>query len=59
MAFQELADTEPNDEYTPLLKDKEHAHPTPLPRGQMISLLLLMISEPLMSLSIMPYINEV
>jgi len=46
-----------NDEHTPLLQ--QHRKPTPLPRAQTFSLLLLMIAEPLMSLSIMPYVNEV
>jgi hypothetical protein len=46
-----------NDERTPLLPEREY--PTPLPTGQMFSLLLLMIAEPVMSVSIMPYITEV
>ncbi|KAI9507533.1 MFS general substrate transporter [Russula earlei] len=48
--------TKPNDERAPLLR--ERVHPTPLPKSQIIPLLLLMITEPVMSLSIMPYINE-
>ncbi len=48
---------EQNDEHTPLLR--ERSHPTPLPTGQLFALLLLMIVEPVMGLSIMPYINEV
>ncbi len=48
---------EQNDERTPLLRKR--AHPTPLLTGQTFSLLLLMIAEPVMGLSIMPYINEV
>ena len=46
-----------NDERTPLLL--KLAHPTPLPTGQLFALSLLMIAEPLIGLSIVPYINEV
>jgi len=35
------------------------APPNPLPKGQMFALLLLMTAEPVMGLSILPYINEV
>jgi len=46
-----------NDERTPLLR--KHAPPTPLPTGQLFALSLLMVAEPLIGLSIVPYINEV
>jgi len=49
--------TEQADETAPLLR--ETAHPNPLPKGQMFASLLLMTAEPLMGLSIMPYITEV
>ena len=55
MSSQELI--EQNDESTPLLR--ETAHPNPLPKGQIFALLLLMTAEPVMSLSIIPYINQV
>jgi hypothetical protein len=51
---------EHGDERTPLLKERKYVTvPTPLPTGQISSLLLLMIAEPVMSMSILPYINEV
>jgi len=53
MAVQELAEN--NNERAPLLPERAS---TPLPRGQLFSLLLLIVAEPLMSSSIMPYINE-
>ena len=46
-------------ERTPLLQLAKGVNPTPLPTGQLFSLLLLMIAEPVAGLSIMPYINEV
>ena len=55
MSSQELI--EQDDESVPLLRGT--AHPNPLPKGQMSALLLLMTAEPLMGLSIMPYITEV
>ena len=55
MSSQKLI--EQNDESAPLLR--ETAHPNPLPKGQMFALLLLMTAEPVMGLSIMPYINQV
>ena len=55
MSSQELI--EQDDERVPLLRGT--AHPTPLPKGQMFALLLLMTAEPLMGWSIMPYITEV
>ena len=48
---------ERNDESAPLLG--ETTQPNQLPKGQMFALLLLMTAEPLMGLSIIPYINEV
>jgi hypothetical protein len=50
---------EQNDEGTPLLRVRETVHPNPLPKGQMFALMLLMTAEPLMGLSILPYITEV
>ena len=55
MSSQELI--EQDEENAPLLGEISHSNP--LPKGQMFALLLLMTAEPLMSLSIMPYINEV
>jgi len=55
MPAQEL--NEQNDERSPLLR--QSGHPTPLPSGQLLALLLVMITEPLMAFSVMPYINEV
>ena len=55
MSSQELI--EQDEESAPLLG--ETTHPNPLPKRQMFALLLLMTAEPLMGLSIMPYINEV
>ena len=49
--------TEQNDERSPLLRQSRH--PTPLPAGQLFALLLLMIAEPVMAFSVLPYINEV
>ena len=46
-----------NDEHTPLLHMPPRA--TPLPTGQLFALSLLMTAEPLIGLSILPYINEV
>jgi hypothetical protein len=56
MRAQGHTDSEHDDERAPLL---ERVHPTPLPKGQMFAMLLLMMAEPTISLSIMPYINEV
>jgi hypothetical protein len=49
------------EEETPLLRDETppRKKETPLPITQILVLLLLQISEPLMSFSIRPYINEV
>ena len=55
MSSQELI--EQDEESAPLLGETTHPHP--LPKRQMFALLLLMTAEPLMGLSIMPYINEV
>ena len=55
MPAQEV--TQQNDERTPLLL--KPPLPTPLPTGQLFALSLLMIAEPLIGLSIVPYINEV
>ena len=51
--------TEQNDahEHTPLLRG--HVTPTPLPARQMFGLLALLLAEPVMCMSILPYINEV
>jgi hypothetical protein len=58
-----MADTEltgQNGENIPLLqRGVDPTGPTPLPRGQMFGLLSLLLAEPVMCLSIMPYINEV
>ena len=48
---------EQDNERTPLLPARRY--PTPLPTGQMSALMFLMIAEPMMSVCIMPYINEV
>jgi len=55
------ATIEQNDEseHIPLLPQAKGVHPTPLPKRQLFALMLLMIVEPVTSLSIMPYINEV
>jgi hypothetical protein len=45
------------DERTPLIRSRVEL--TPLPTRQLFILTLLMITQPLMSLSILPYINEV
>ena len=55
MPSQEL--TEQDDERSPLIRQSRH--PTPLPAGQLFALLLLMIAEPVMAFSVLPYINEV
>ena len=55
MLAQEL--TEQNDERSPLLR--RSGYRTPLPAGPLFALLFLMIAEPVMALSVMPYINEV
>jgi hypothetical protein len=48
------------EEETPLLRDENPLRKeTPLPITQILVLLLLQVSEPLMSFSIRPYINEV
>ena len=48
------------EEETPLLRNKKLPRKeTPLPISQILVLLLLQITEPLMSFSIRPYINEV
>ena len=48
------------DEETPLLRDTNAPRKeTPLPITQIVVLLLLQLSEPITSLSINPYINEV
>lgn len=48
------------DEETPLLEQKRHQKsPTPLPKLQIGIVLLLQLCEPLCSMSIYPYINEV
>ena len=49
------------DEETPLLlqKQKQKKAPTPLPYLQIGIVLLLQLCEPLCSMSIYPYINEV
>lgn len=47
------------DEETPLLKQKQQKAPTPLPKLQIGIVLLLQLCEPLCSMSIYPYINEV
>ena len=48
------------EEETPLLRNKNLLRrETPLPLTQILILLLLQITEPLMSFSIRPYINEV
>jgi len=59
--MQSQGTIEQNDEseHIPLLPQAKRVHPTPLPTGQLFALLLLMIAEPVTSLSIMPYINEV
>jgi len=49
--------TEQDDERTPLLR--RPVRPTPLPTGQMFALWMLLLAEPVMSMSIFPYINEV
>jgi len=58
MSSQELI--KQNDESAPLLPETAHPNkPNPLPKGQMFALLLLMTAEPVMGLSIMPYITQV
>lgn len=56
-----MPDIEPtvqdDDEYTPLFQ--RPVDPTPLPTTQVFGLSLLLLAEPIMSLSILPYINEV
>ena len=48
------------EEATPLLRDgKPPRKETPLPITQIVVLLILQLSEPITSLSIRPYINEV
>ena len=48
------------DEETPLLHNEGTPRkPTPLPMTQLCVLLLLLLSEPITSLSINPYINQV
>ena len=47
------------DEETPLLQRKQQKAPTPLPYLQIGIVLLLQLCEPLCSMSIYPYINEV
>lgn len=48
------------DEETPLLHDgNAPRNKTPLPTTQIVVLLLLLLSEPITSLSISPYINQV
>jgi len=54
------------DEETPLLRSsvpddnpKDDRKPTPLPKGQIAVLLLLQLAEPISSMSIVPYINQV
>jgi len=48
------------DEETPLLRSEDAPRkPTPLPMTQLCVLLLLLLSEPITSLSINPYINQV
>ena len=54
MPAQEL--TEQNDERSPLLR--RSGYRTPLPAGPLFALLFLMIAEPVMALSVMPYINS-
>ena len=49
--------TEQDDEHTLLLR--RPVRPTPLPTGQMFALWMLLLAEPVMSMSIFPYINEV
>lgn len=46
-----------HDERTPLLQ--EYVYPTPLPARQMFASLPLSVADFTMSLSFMPYINEV
>ena len=51
---------EPDDETRPLLHDGNSPRKaTPLPVSQIVVLLLLQLCEPLTSLSIRPYINQV
>ena len=57
-----MPDPEPivqNDEYTPLFRRRVDPTVTPLPATQVFGLSLLLLAEPIMSLSILPYINEV
>jgi hypothetical protein len=46
-----------DDEHTPLFRRR--VDPTPLPTTQVFGLSLLLLAEPIMGLSILPYINEV
>ncbi|KAI0270439.1 MFS general substrate transporter [Gloeopeniophorella convolvens] len=46
-------------EQTPLLrKDVKLSKPTPLPKMQLFGLMLLLLAEPIMSLSVLPYISQ-
>jgi len=58
-AMSNLAPSEQGDERAPLLQTRKRVDPTPLPARQMFGLLSLLLAEPIMSLSILPYINEV
>lgn len=49
--------TEQDDEHTPLLR--RFVGPTPFPTGQMFGLWPLLLAEPVMWMSVFPYINEV
>ena len=55
--MQHVQTAEQDDEHTTLLP--RPVGPTPLPTGQMFGLWSLLLAEPVMSLSIFPYINEV
>lgn len=55
--MQHVQTAEQDDEHTALLRGP--VGPTPLPTGQMFGLWSLLLAEPVMSMSIFPYINEV
>lgn len=58
-AMSNLGPSEQDDERAPLLQTRKRVDPTPLPAGRMFGLLSLLLAEPIMSMSILPYINEV
>jgi len=49
----------PPNEETPLLAESAHRKATPLPKFQIAIVLLLQLCEPITSLSIYPYVNQV